>query len=121
MVNNGDLDYNNCSILLSIIKRHGRKDILAVSDQLTLHTEKNISVTKQRMDFEREMQKALSVIFQNIQALEDKKVEIPAKFKNDRVTRDKEGQRKLTSLSLSNLRSSSNNYAVGCGSGMNST
>ena len=116
MVNNGDLDYNNYSILLSIIYRHGRKDILAVCDQLTLHTEKNILVTKQRMDFEREMQKALSVIFQNIQALEDKKVEIPAKFKNDR-----EGQRKLTSLSLSDLRSSSNNYTVSCGSGMNST
>ncbi len=73
------------------------------------------------MDFEREMQKALSVIFQNIQALEDKRVEIPTKFKNDRVTRGKQGQRKLTSLSLSDLRASSNKSAVSGGSGMNST
>lgn len=35
------------------------------------------------MDFEKEMQKALKIIFQNIQALEDNRVQLPNKFRND--------------------------------------
>lgn len=82
------------------------------------------------MDFEREMQKALSAIFQNIQALEDKRVEIPNKSgaKNSRVTRVQQSahrslevQHKLISLSLSDLRPSYNKRAVSYGSGLNST
>ena len=35
------------------------------------------------MDFEKEMQKALKVIFQNIQALEDNRVQPPNKIRSD--------------------------------------
>lgn len=35
------------------------------------------------MDFEKEMQKSLKIIFQNIQALEDNRVQLPRKIKND--------------------------------------
>lgn len=35
------------------------------------------------MDFEKEMQKALKEIFQNIQALEDNRVQLPNKFRSD--------------------------------------
>lgn len=45
------------------------------------------------MDFEKEMQKSLKVIFQNIQALEDSRVQLPGKFSNDPATRGKCKQR----------------------------
>ena len=45
------------------------------------------------MDFEKEMQKALKVIFQNIQALENSRVQLPGKFMNDPATRGKCKQR----------------------------
>ena len=48
------------------------------------------------MDFEKEMQKALKVIFQNIQALEDSRVQLPGKFSNDPATRGKCKQRQST-------------------------
>lgn len=35
------------------------------------------------MDFEKEMQKALKEIFQNIQAMEDNRVQLPNKFRSD--------------------------------------
>lgn len=72
------------------------------------------------MDFEREMQKALRVIFQNIQALEDKKVErIAVKTGNLSASGGKRKQRKLPSLTLTDLRTSKS--AGNCGSGMYST
>lgn len=73
------------------------------------------------MDFEREMQKTLRVIFQNIQALEDKKVErIAVKTWNLSASGGKRKQRKLPSLTLTDLRTSSKS-AGNCGSGMYST
>ena len=126
--------YNYC-ILLSIIYKHGGIVFLAVSRSLNSKLDsrlstvrKDISAEAKRMDFEREMQKALSVIFQNIQALEDKKVEIPNRTKNNRVTRVQQSvhrsvevQHKLNSLSLSDLRPSYNKRAVSYGLGLNST
>ena len=57
------------------------------------------------MDFEKEMQKALKVIFQNIQALEDNRVQLPDKFRNDPPTRGKQRQsaqkRRLSDLQVS--------------------
>ena len=68
------------------------------------------------MDFEREMQKALRVIFQNIQILEEKRVEqIPAKFRNLPTSRGKRKQCRLTSTGLTDLQTVGND-----GSGMHS-
>ena len=39
------------------------------------------------MDFEKEMQKSLKIIFQNIQALEDNRVQLPNKFREDLLSR----------------------------------
>jgi len=39
------------------------------------------------MDFEKEMQKSLKIIFQNIQALEDNRVQLPKKFRKDLLAR----------------------------------
>jgi len=65
------------------------------------------------MDFEREMQKALRVIFQNIQALDDKKFERTAvKTGNLSASGGKRKQRKLPILSLTALRTSSKSAAA---------
>lgn len=73
------------------------------------------------MDFEKEMQKSLRVIFQNIQAIKETRVEqkLP-KFRNAAASRGKLKQCKLTSLSLTDLRNSSKS-ASNSGSGMSST
>ena len=72
------------------------------------------------MDFEKEMQKSLRVIFQNIQAIKEKRVEQnPAKFRNPAASRGKRNQCKLTLLSLTDLRNSSKS-ASNSGSGMSS-
>jgi len=73
------------------------------------------------MDFEKEMQKSLRVIFQNIQVIKEKRVEqnLP-KFRNPAASRGKRKQCKLTSLSLTDLRNASES-AGNSGSGMSST
>ena len=73
------------------------------------------------MDFEREMQTALRVIFQNIQALEDNKFErIAIKTGNLSTSGGERKRRRLPNLSLTALRTSSKS-AGNCGSGMYST
>lgn len=70
-----------------------------------------------KMDFEREMQKALRVIFQNIQILEERRVQqIPAKFGDLPTSRGKRKEYRRTSLSLTDLRTVGNG-----GRGMYST
>lgn len=58
------------------------------------------------MDFEREMQKAFKVIFQNIEAIEDCRVRTPPSLKCP-AKGIKRWQKKLYCLSSSDLRASS--------------
>ncbi len=60
------------------------------------------------MDFEKEMQKALKVIFQNIQALEENRVQLP-------VSRGKPRRQRAQKRRLSDLQISSESD-VSCGS-----
>lgn len=92
---------------------HGNTLFLEASEGLIglaelFHIRRIGRIALNKMDFEREMQKALKVIFQNIEALEDNtKVRIPTKL-NYAAARGKPWQNKLISLSLSDLGSSMN-------------
>ena len=67
------------------------------------------------MDFEKEMQKALKIIFQNIQALEDNRVQLPNKFRNDLLSGCNRRQRVQRRRSSTETQTSSESDAS-CGS-----
>ena len=64
------------------------------------------------MDFEKEMQKALKIIFQNIQVLEDNRAQLPKKFRNDLISGSKRRQRvQERRLSMIKMQTSSESDA----------
>lgn len=67
------------------------------------------------MDFEKEMQKALKEIFQNIQALEDNRAQLHNKFRSDLLSGCNRRQR-VQRRRLSTETQTSSESDVSCGS-----
>ena len=67
------------------------------------------------MDFEKEMQKSLKVIFQNIQALEDNRAQLPNKFRSDLLSGCNRRQR-VQRRRLSTETQTSSESDASCGS-----
>lgn len=69
------------------------------------------------MDFEKEMQKALKIIFQNIQALEDNRAQLPNKCRNDLVSGCNRRQRVQKRRSSTNSKTQTSSESdASCGS-----